>query len=139
MRPSTIAPALGLAAAAAPQAQVARAAAANSPKPPAGRNADGWVIETGLADLFPTDFTNALRAQQEVPGLRIVQVPEGAQVFGVREHPPRIAKGQLPGTVRSVTTGAVNAEVILDIGDGSEPAAIITNASVAHLGLAVAA
>lgn len=46
------------------------------------------------------------------------------------------ARNQFPGTVRSVTTGAVNAEVILDIGDGIELVAIITNASVAHLELA---
>jgi molybdate transport system regulatory protein len=46
------------------------------------------------------------------------------------------ARNQFPGTIRSVTTGAVNAEVILDIGDGIELVAIVTTASVAHLGLA---
>jgi molybdate transport system regulatory protein len=45
------------------------------------------------------------------------------------------ARNQFLGTVKTVTKGAVNAEVILDIGNGSELAAIITNDSVEHLGL----
>ena len=44
------------------------------------------------------------------------------------------ARNQFPGTVKSVDKGAVNAEVILDIG-GLELAAIITNHSADHLGL----
>lgn len=45
------------------------------------------------------------------------------------------ARNQFLGTVQSVKTGAVNAEVILDIGGGDELAAIITNDSVEHLAL----
>lgn len=45
------------------------------------------------------------------------------------------ARNQFLGTVKSVVKGAVNAEVILDIGRGGELAAIITNDSVDHLGL----
>lgn len=44
------------------------------------------------------------------------------------------ARNQFPGIVTSVQKGAVNAEVILDIG-GAEIAAIITNRSVDSLGL----
>lgn len=44
------------------------------------------------------------------------------------------ARNQFLGTVKSVDQGAVNAEVILDIG-GLELAAIVTNRSVARLGL----
>lgn len=45
------------------------------------------------------------------------------------------ARNQFLGTVKVVTRGAVNAEVILDIGNDTELAAIITNDSADHLGL----
>lgn len=45
------------------------------------------------------------------------------------------ARNQFLGTVKTVKTGAVNAEVVIDIGNGAELAAIITNDSVEHLGL----
>jgi len=46
------------------------------------------------------------------------------------------ARNQFMGTVASVTRGAVNSEVILDIGGGDSLAAIITNESADGLGLA---
>ena len=46
------------------------------------------------------------------------------------------ARNQFLGKVKTVKLGAVNAEVILDIGGGDELAAIITMDSVTHLGLA---
>lgn len=45
------------------------------------------------------------------------------------------ARNQFLGTVKTVKTGAVNDEVILDIGGGDELAAIITHESTRHLGL----
>ena len=45
------------------------------------------------------------------------------------------ARNQFIGRVKSVKKGAVNAEVILDIGGGDELVAIITNDSVDHLDL----
>lgn len=45
------------------------------------------------------------------------------------------ARNQFLGKVKTVKPGAVNAEVILDIGGGDELAAIITMDSVEHLGL----
>lgn len=45
------------------------------------------------------------------------------------------ARNQFLGSVSSVTRGAVNSEVILDIGGGDSLAAIITNESVDALGL----
>lgn len=45
------------------------------------------------------------------------------------------ARNQFLGTVKTVTKGAVNAEIILDIGNGVELAAIITNDSAEHLAL----
>ena len=47
------------------------------------------------------------------------------------------ARNQFLGTVKSIKLGAVNAEVVLDIGGGQTLAAIITNESVNHLGLKV--
>jgi molybdate transport system regulatory protein len=46
------------------------------------------------------------------------------------------ARNMYRGTVRSVTDGAVNAEVQLDIGGGNRLIAIVTRDSVADLGLA---
>ncbi|RBA24600.1 TOBE domain-containing protein [Herminiimonas fonticola] len=47
------------------------------------------------------------------------------------------ARNQFLGTVTAVKMGAVNAEIILDIGRGEELAAIITNDSAEHLALEV--
>ncbi len=44
-------------------------------------------------------------------------------------------RNQLPGTVASVSPGAVNAEVVIDIGGGATVAAIVTQASMHSLGL----
>lgn len=45
------------------------------------------------------------------------------------------ARNQLKGTVREAKPGAVNAEIIVDIGDGDELTAIITMESMKKLGL----
>ncbi len=47
------------------------------------------------------------------------------------------ARNQFLGTVNKLTKGAVNAEVVIDIGNGAELAAIITNDSVDHLALGI--
>jgi len=46
------------------------------------------------------------------------------------------ARNLLAGTVKKITPGAVNTEVILEVG-GQEIVSIITNESVKSLGLAV--
>lgn len=48
----------------------------DSPPPPKDRNVYAALVSGGEADVFLTYCTNALQAQQEIPGLRIVQVPE---------------------------------------------------------------
>ncbi len=69
---------------------------ADSPRPPAGRGTYAWVMAQGQADVFLTYCTNAVAAQQEVPTLKIVQVPPPLQVgaaYGVtvRERAPAAA------------------------------------------------
>ena len=46
------------------------------------------------------------------------------------------ARNQLPGTVRTVTTGQVMAEVVVDVAGGHEIVAAITAESARRLGLA---
>lgn len=45
------------------------------------------------------------------------------------------ARNILKGTVKSVEQGAVNCEVVLELGDGQEVVAIVTRRSVEALGL----
>lgn len=52
----------------------------DSPKPPAGRGTYAWVMDQGQADVFLTYCTNAVSAQQEVPRLKVVEMPSDLQV-----------------------------------------------------------
>ncbi|MGD9952133.1 MAG: molybdate ABC transporter substrate-binding protein [Burkholderiales bacterium] len=52
----------------------------DSPPPPKGRSQYGQVVAEGKAHVFLTYCTNALQAQKENPGQRIVQVPEALAV-----------------------------------------------------------
>lgn len=47
------------------------------------------------------------------------------------------ARNIIKGTIKEITPGAINADVVLDIGNGIEIAAQITKSSVDHLSLAV--
>lgn len=47
------------------------------------------------------------------------------------------AKNQLKGTVKSITTGAVNSEIVIELPGGSAITSIITKSSVESLGLKV--
>lgn len=47
------------------------------------------------------------------------------------------ARNQLKGKIKKITPGAVNAEVILELADGTEVVSIITKESVESLGLQV--
>lgn len=52
----------------------------DSAKAPEGRNQYGWVMSEKKADVFLTYCTNAVLAQREVPGLKIVKIPEELSV-----------------------------------------------------------
>lgn len=54
--------------------------AANSAKPPEGRNVYAWVVESGQADLFVTYCTNSRLARREVPALQEVALPSDLAV-----------------------------------------------------------
>ncbi|KPQ34334.1 MAG: Molybdopterin-binding protein [Phormidesmis priestleyi Ana] len=47
------------------------------------------------------------------------------------------ARNALKGTVKSITPGAVNAEVVIEVAPGLEVTSIITKASADNLGLVV--
>jgi ABC-type molybdate transport system substrate-binding protein len=64
--------------------------------PPEGRNLYAWVIES-RADLFLTYCTNAMAAAAELPGARMVQLPEALAVgaeYGL------VVPGERPGAAR---------------------------------------
>jgi ABC-type molybdate transport system substrate-binding protein len=54
--------------------------AADSPKPPDGRNAYAWVVNSGQADVFVTYCTNTKLAQREVPALQQTALPPSLAV-----------------------------------------------------------
>lgn len=46
------------------------------------------------------------------------------------------ARNEFAGTVKAIVEGAIDSEIVLDLGDGTEIVSVITNASVSALGLA---
>lgn len=48
----------------------------DSPPPPKDRSVYAALVSSGEADVFLTYCTKALQAKQEIPSLRVVQVPE---------------------------------------------------------------
>jgi ABC-type molybdate transport system substrate-binding protein len=53
---------------------------AGGPSPPPGRSTYAHLIESGAADLFLTYCTNAREAAAQVPGARVVALPEALAV-----------------------------------------------------------
>ncbi len=47
------------------------------------------------------------------------------------------ARNQFKGTVKSLHTGAVNSEVVIELADGLHITSVITNGAVQNLGLKV--
>ena len=90
---------------------------------------------TRLAAIVTRESTQALglRLQQTVMAL----VKASAVLVAVGMQDARVsARNQLHGTVRSVTPGAVNAEVVIETADGVAIVAVITQAAARELGLA---
>jgi ABC-type molybdate transport system substrate-binding protein len=50
--------------------------AADSAKPPAGRNVYGWHVAEGRADIFLTYATNAIEARKQNPDQVMVPLPD---------------------------------------------------------------
>ncbi|WP_292362062.1 MULTISPECIES: molybdate ABC transporter substrate-binding protein [unclassified Methylophaga] len=52
----------------------------DSPKAPENQNQYAWVMQQNNVDVFLTYCTNAVLAQQELPELQIIQLPENLSV-----------------------------------------------------------
>ncbi len=88
-----------------------------------------------LVAIVTRDSTEALGLRTHMQAIALVKsssVLIATDLQGARLS----ARNRLAGTVSAVTPGAVNAEVIVDIDGGLGIAAIVTQASVAALGLA---
>lgn len=51
-----------------------------SEAPPTGKQVYGWLVAEGKADIFLTYCTNAIAAQKENPGQKIVRLPDALNV-----------------------------------------------------------
>jgi molybdate transport system regulatory protein len=74
-----------------------------------------------------------------VPGKAALALIKSSFVILAAGHDPLpvSARNRLKGTITAITTGAVNDEIVLQIGDGKTMTAIVTQASREELGLAV--
>ena len=88
-----------------------------------------------LVAIVTRDSTAALGLCAQRPVIALVQASHVLLATGL-EGSRVSARNQLPGTVAAVLPGAVNAEVLLDIDQGGQIVAIITEGSVKALGLA---
>jgi molybdate transport system regulatory protein len=89
---------------------------------------------TRLAAIVTRESTQALglRLQQTV----VAMVKASAVLVAVGMQDAKVsARNQLHGTVRTVTAGAVNAEVAIETADGVAIVAVITQAALRDLGL----
>lgn len=89
-----------------------------------------------IVAVVTRDSTTSLGLRTRMTAIALVQASSvliATELAGARLS----ARNQLPGTVRSVTPGAVNDEVVLDIDGGGSLSAIVTHASASALGLAV--
>ena len=90
---------------------------------------------TRLAAIVTRESTQALDLRLQKTVLALVKA--SAVLLAVDLQDAKLsARNQLHGTVRSVTPGAVNAEVAIETADGVAIVAVITQAAVRELGLA---
>jgi len=71
---------------------------ATSVAPPAGRNAYGWHLSEGRADIFLAYCTAARDAQKENPGLQMIALPEALAVSA--DYGLTVMAGASPGAYR---------------------------------------
>lgn len=88
-----------------------------------------------LVAIVTRESTESLGLRTQMSAIALVQAGHVLLATGL-ETARVSARNQLHGTVKAVTPGAVNAEVSLDIDGGGQVVAIVTQASVAALGLA---
>jgi molybdate transport system regulatory protein len=87
-----------------------------------------------VAAVVTRESTLALGLRSQMTVIALVKA--SAVLLATELQGARVsARNQLPGTVAAVTPGAVNAEVTLELDGGGTLAAIVTQASVATLGL----
>lgn len=91
-----------------------------------------------LVATLTRESTESLALRPHQPAMALVKSSDVMLATGL-EGTRLSARNQWPGTVARVTPGAVNAEVVLDIDGGGSVVAIVTQPSVAALGLAVGA
>jgi ABC-type molybdate transport system substrate-binding protein len=66
-----------------------------SAAPPAGRNAYGWHLSEGRADIFLAYCTAARDAQKEIPGLQMIALPDTLAVSA--DYGLTVVAGASPG------------------------------------------
>ena len=71
---------------------------ATSAAPPAGRNAYGWHLAEGRADIFLAYCTAARDAQKENPGLQMIALPDALAVSA--DYGLTVMAGASPGAYR---------------------------------------
>lgn len=104
---------------------------------PGAVNAEVGIALGGSDQLVAVVTMESVRSLELVEGAPVLAIVKAPWVLlmsddsGVRLS----ARNQLRGTVKSVETGAVNAEVVLTLAGGSEITAIVTREAAADLGL----
>jgi molybdate transport system regulatory protein len=89
---------------------------------------------TRLVAIVTSESTEALGLRTQLSAIALVQAANVLLATHL-EDAKVSARNQLPGTVHSITPGAVNSEVTLDIDAGGQIVAMVTEASVRALAL----
>lgn len=87
-----------------------------------------------LVAIITNDSVDALGLHEGAPAMALIKA--SWVLLSKQLDIATSARNQLTGTVARVVPGAVNAEVVLDLGDGKTICAIITMGSLERLGLA---
>lgn len=104
---------------------------------PGSVNAEVDITLPGGDKLVAIVTMESLRALALAPGKEVVALVKAPWVMVMTDaHDIQLsARNSLKGTVKSVTPGAVNAEVLITLPGGTDVAAIITKEAVGELGL----